>query len=62
MPLGTVLNGTVEVDETCIGGNGENKTRMNGKTPVAALIERKGGHTQASCFQRDAEESQGSDR
>jgi transposase-like protein len=36
------LNGTVEVDETFIGGKGETKTTHLRKTPVVALIERDG--------------------
>src|SRR5712671_4056511 len=41
-PLGKLLEGTVEVDETFIGGKGEMKTRSERKTPVVALIERDG--------------------
>lgn len=41
-PLGKLLNGTVEVDETFIGGKGDRKTTQARKTPVVALIERGG--------------------
>src|SRR6266567_6682042 len=34
--------GTVEADETFVGGKGERKTRYDRRTPVVALIERKG--------------------
>lgn len=46
MPLGKLLTGTVEVDETYVGGkprrgpNGE--TKVKPKTPVVALVERGG--------------------
>ncbi|MGD0813245.1 MAG: IS1595 family transposase [Verrucomicrobiota bacterium] len=36
------LKGTVEVDETFIGGKGEMRTKVIRKTPVVALIERGG--------------------
>src|SRR5437016_231814 len=36
MPLGKLLTGTVEVDETFIGGKGETKTKHIRKTPVVA--------------------------
>jgi hypothetical protein len=36
------LNGTVEVDETYVGGKGELRTKAIRKTPVVALIERGG--------------------
>ena len=36
------LTGTVEVDETFVGGKGEAKTAFKRKTPVVALIERDG--------------------
>ena len=36
------LNGTVEVDETFVGGKGDRQTRFRRKTPVVALIERQG--------------------
>jgi transposase-like protein len=42
MPLGKLLKGTVEVDETFVGGKGELKTRTQRKTPVVALVERNG--------------------
>lgn len=46
LPLGKLLSGTVEVDETFIGGKGKAKTLLRRKTPVVALIERNGGlHT-----------------
>jgi len=38
----TKLNGTVEVDETFVGGEGDMKTKFSRKTPVVALIERGG--------------------
>jgi len=36
------LGGTVEVDETFVGGKGDAKTRASRKTPVVALVERQG--------------------
>src|SRR5258708_413410 len=42
MPLGKMLSGTVEIDETFIGGKGDIKTKIIRKTPVVALIERNG--------------------
>src|SRR6266704_3515696 len=36
------LSGTVEVDETFVGGKGDRKTRYERQTPVVALIERDG--------------------
>jgi hypothetical protein len=46
MPLGKLLTGTVEVDETFIGGKGDRKTTYSRKTPVVALIQRDGSmHT-----------------
>ena len=36
------LTGTVEVDETYVGGKGERKTKVIRKTPVVALIQRNG--------------------
>jgi transposase-like protein len=36
------LSGTVEVDETFVGGKGTKETTMMRKTPVVALIERNG--------------------
>ncbi len=36
------LSGTVEVDETFIGGKGDMKEKLSQKTPVVALIEREG--------------------
>jgi transposase-like protein len=37
-----LLNGTVEVDETFVGGKGENKTKNIRHTPLVALVERNG--------------------
>ena len=34
MPLGRLLTGTVEVDETFIGGKGDIKTKLKRKTPL----------------------------
>jgi len=42
LPLGKLLTGTVEVDETFIGGKGDIRTKASRKTPVVALIERDG--------------------
>src|SRR4051812_6836808 len=42
MPLAKLLKGTVEVDETFVGGKGEFKTKHLRQTPVVALIERGG--------------------
>jgi transposase-like protein len=39
---GRKLTGTVEVDETYVGGVGDAKTKLSRKTPVIALIERGG--------------------
>jgi len=39
---GKKLGGTVEVDETFVGGKGERKTTSRRKTPVVALVERGG--------------------
>src|ERR1700690_971696 len=41
-PDGTMLNGTVEVDETYVGGKGDNRTKFARQTPVIALVERGG--------------------
>ena len=41
-PLGRLLQGTVEVDETFVGGKGERATKGARKTPVVALVERDG--------------------
>lgn len=46
-PLGKLLKGVVEVDETFVGGKGETKTMSQRKTPVVALIER-GGQMRAT--------------
>ena len=42
-----VLKGTVEVDETFVGGKGDTRTKHLRQTPVVALIER-GGQMRAS--------------
>jgi len=41
-PLAKLLQGTVEVDETYVGGKGEHCTKHLRHTPVVALVERKG--------------------
>ena len=41
-PLAALLGGTVEVDETYVGGKGDGLTRILRHTPVVALVERKG--------------------
>ena len=41
-PVSGLLKGTVEADETFVGGKGSMKTRAKRKTPVVALIERGG--------------------
>lgn len=41
-PLAALLSGTVEVDETFVGGKGETRTKHIRKTPVVALVERNG--------------------
>lgn len=46
MPLAKLLAGTVEVDETFVGGVGDIRTKVSRKTPVVALVER-GGSMQA---------------
>jgi len=46
MPLANLLKGTVEVDETFVGGKGVLCTRGRRHTPVVALVER-GGSMQA---------------
>src|SRR5438445_12178608 len=43
LTLGKLLTGTVEVDETFIGGKGDARTKITRHTPVVALIERDGG-------------------
>lgn len=45
-PLGKLLQGVVEVDETFVGGKGDRTTTGARKTPVVALVER-GGVMQA---------------
>ena len=42
LPIGKMLSGIVEVDETFVGGKGETKTKTQRHTPVVALIERGG--------------------
>ena len=42
MPLGKLLAGTVEVDETFVGGKETPKTKGSKKVPVVALIQRDG--------------------
>src|SRR5204863_6559129 len=42
LPLGKLLTGTVEVDETYVGGKGDARTKMIRKTPVVALVQRDG--------------------
>jgi transposase-like protein len=42
MPLAKLLKGTVEVDETFVGGKGYRCSQSRRKTPVVALIERDG--------------------
>lgn len=42
LPLGKLLTGTVEIDETFVGGKGTHKTKFQKKTPVVALVERNG--------------------
>lgn len=54
MPLKAVLNGTVEVDETYIGGKSRLGKRGRGserKTPVVALVER-GGNMRTKVVER----------
>src|SRR5579864_6571443 len=41
-PLGKLLEGTVEIDETYIGGKGGMRTKKSRKTPVVALVQRDG--------------------
>lgn len=41
-PLAQMLKGTVEVDETFVGGKGEMRTKNVRHTPVVALVERGG--------------------
>ena len=45
MPLAQLLKGTVEVDETFVGGEGARCSRSRRFTPVVALIERGGNMT-----------------
>ena len=45
-PLGKLLEGTVEVDETFVGGKGDMRTKRQRQTSVVALVERDGAvHT-----------------
>ena len=46
-PFSQLLKGTVEVDETFVGGKGDTRTKHLRQTPVVALIER-GGQMRAS--------------
>lgn len=41
-PLGKLLDGTIEVDETFIGGKGDMRTKRQRHTPVVALVQRDG--------------------
>lgn len=41
-PLAELLSGTVEIDETFVGGKGSHETKSLRKTPVVALIQRDG--------------------
>lgn len=41
-PLAKLLTGIVEVDETYVGGKGDQRTTFLRKTPLVALVERKG--------------------
>jgi transposase-like protein len=41
-PLAELLSGTVEIDETFVGGKGDHETMHLRKTPVVALIQRDG--------------------
>jgi transposase-like protein len=41
-PLAKLLEGTIEVDETFVGGKGDRKTQQDRKTTVIALIQRGG--------------------
>jgi hypothetical protein len=41
-PLGRLLTGTVEVDETFVGGKGDMRTKRQRHTPVVALVQRDG--------------------
>lgn len=46
LPLGKLLDGTVEVDETFVGGKGDMRTKRQRQTPVVALVQRDGAcHT-----------------
>ena len=53
----TKLTGTVEVDETFVGGKGEAKTNFSRHVPVVALIERGGKMQNPRCVQCFAKES-----
>ena len=41
-PIAELLKGTVEIDETFVGGKGDQRTKYIRKTPLVAAIERKG--------------------
>lgn len=41
-PLAALIKGTVEIDETYVGGRGESRTLAIRKTAVVALVQRKG--------------------
>jgi len=41
-PLAELLSGTVEIDETFVGGKGDMRTKHLRRTPVVALIQRSG--------------------
>jgi transposase-like protein len=41
-PLSELLKGTVEIDETYVGGKGDRRTISSRKTAVVALVQRKG--------------------
>lgn len=41
-PLAELLSGTVEIDETFVGGKGDQRTKHLRKTPVVALVQREG--------------------
>src|SRR6266404_9568376 len=41
-PITELLKGTVEIDETFVGGKGDQRTKYIRKTPLVAAVERKG--------------------
>ena len=51
------LKGTVEVDETFVGGKGDGRTRFTRQSPVVALVERGGIAPGESGCLRDSKES-----